>query len=70
MKFKSLKYFTSIRKIWFTVAIREIKIREIENESLFVKYTTLEKIPLIRYPICPGISSEHLGLGKDEWLFL
>ena len=37
MKYKILKYFTSTRKIWSIVVIREIKIREIENESSFVK---------------------------------
>ena len=43
VKYKILKYFTSInRKIWSMVVIHEIKIREIENESPFVKYTTLE----------------------------
>ena len=30
------------RKIWSTVAIYKIKIPEMENESLFMKYTTLE----------------------------
>ena len=42
VKYKILKCFTSIGKIWSTVAIREIKILEMENESQFVKYTTLE----------------------------
>ena len=42
VKYKILKYFTSIRKIWSTVAIREIKILEIKSESPFMKYTTLE----------------------------
>ena len=42
MKYKILKCFRSIGKIWSTVAIREIKILEMENESQFVKYTTLE----------------------------
>ena len=43
MKYKILKYFTSIGKIWSPhAAIREIKNLEMENEGLFVKYTTLE----------------------------
>ena len=42
MKYKILKYFTCIRKIWSLAAIREIKILEMENEGPFVKYTTLE----------------------------
>ena len=39
--FVKLKYFVSIKKILATAAIRENKI-EMENESQFVKYTTLE----------------------------
>ena len=42
VKCKVLKYFTSIRKIWSPAAILEIKILEMENESPFVKYTTIE----------------------------
>ena len=42
MKYKILKYFASIKKIWAIAAIREIQILEMENESQFVKYTTLE----------------------------
>ena len=42
VKYKILKYFTSIRKIWFPAAIHETKILEMENEGPFVKYTTLE----------------------------
>ena len=37
MKYKILKYFASIVKMWSTVAIHEIKIPEMENESPFVK---------------------------------
>ena len=42
MKYKTLKYFASIKKILAIAAIREIRIHEIENGSQFVKYTTLE----------------------------
>ena len=42
VKYKILKYFASITKIWSPAAIREIKILEMENEGLFVKYATLE----------------------------
>ena len=42
MKYKILKYFTSIRKMWSPAANREIKILEMENEGPVVKYTTLD----------------------------
>ena len=41
-QFVKYKYFTSIRKIWSTAAIREIKILEMETKGPFVKYTALE----------------------------
>ena len=39
VKYKILKYFACVRNIWSTctVAIPEIKIPEMENESQFVK---------------------------------
>ena len=38
------KIFISIGEMWSTVAIREIKILQMENESQFVKYTSLESL--------------------------
>ena len=48
MKYKILKRFTSIRKIWSPAAIREIKILEVDNEGPFVKYT------------CTALENNHL----------
>ena len=53
VKYKILKFFTSIRKIWSPAAIREIKILEMENEGPFVKYTTLENNHLYGSPQAP-----------------
>ena len=50
VRYKILKYFTSIRKIWSPAAICEIKNLEMVNGGPFVKYTTLENNHLYGSP--------------------
>ena len=68
MEYKILKCFASIGKIWSTVAIREIKILEMENESQFVKYTTLENNHLFLKRVWPHFGGVLKGGGNGPIL--